>query len=49
MPDRTLVTVDRARLPRGRLEHVVDAAQADAQAQHVAQELDAAAISAAAD
>jgi len=41
--------VDRARLPRGRLEHVVDAAQADGQAQQVTQELHDAAIRAAAD
>jgi len=40
--------VDRARLPRGRLEHVVDAAQADGHTQQVAQELDDAAIRAAA-
>jgi len=46
---QVLVVVDRARLPRGRLEHVVDAAQADRQAQQVAQELDDAAIRAAAD
>ena len=49
MPDRSWLGVDRARLPRGRLEHVVDAAQADGQAQQVAQELDDAAVRAAAD
>ncbi len=46
---QVLVVVDRARLPRGRLEHVVDAAQADGHTQQVAQELDDAAIRAAAD
>jgi len=40
--------VDQARLPRGRLKHVVDAAHADGHAQQVAQELDDAAIRAAA-
>jgi len=46
---QVLALVDRARLPRGRLEHAVDAADADRQAQHAAQELDDAAIRAAAD
>jgi len=46
---QVLALVDRARLPRGRLEHVMDAAQADRHAQQVAQELDDAAIRAAAD
>ncbi len=44
-----LVVVDRARLPCRRPEHVVDAAQAHGHAQQVAQELDDAAIRAAAD
>jgi hypothetical protein len=46
---QVLVAVDHARLPRDRLEHVVDAAQADGHAQQVAQELDDAAVRAAAD
>jgi hypothetical protein len=46
---QVLVLVDRARLPRGRLEHIVDAAQTDGQAQQVAQELNDAAIRAAVD
>jgi len=45
---QVLALVDRARLPRGRLEHVVDAAQADGHAQQVTQELDDATIRAAA-
>jgi hypothetical protein len=43
------LAVDHARLPRSRLEHVVDVAQADGQAQQVAQELDDAAVRTAAD
>jgi len=46
---QVLVAVDRAGLPRGRLKHIVDAAQADRHAQQVTQELDDAAIRAAAD
>ncbi len=46
---QVLLPVDDARLPRDRLEHVVDAAQADGHTQQVAQELDDAAIRAAAD
>ena len=49
MPDRSWLAVDHARLPRGRLEHVVDVAQADGHAQQVAQELDDAAVRTAAD
>jgi len=44
-----LIAVDRARLPRGRLEHVVDAAQADRHSQQVTHELHDTAIRAAAD
>ena len=44
MPDKFLLPVDDVRLPRGRLKHVVDAADADRQAQQVAQELHNAAI-----
>jgi hypothetical protein len=49
MPDRSWPLVDRARLLRGRLEHAMDVTQADGHAQQVAQELDDAAIRAAAD
>ena len=46
---QVLALVDRARLPRCRLEHVVNAADADGDAQQVTQELDDAAIGTAAD
>jgi len=46
---QVLVVVDDARLPCGRLQDVVNAAHADGQAQQVTQELDDAAIRAAAD
>jgi len=46
---QVLLPVDDARLQRGRLQHVVNSAQADGQAQQVTHELDDAAIRAAAD
>ena len=45
---QVLVVVDRARLPRGRLKHVLKAAHADRRVQQVAQSLHDAAAGAAA-